>query len=396
MRSSKKKKKKASHNTAAADDVTFSDLPNHITCDILSRLPLNSIFAFKRVCKLWRDLTLEPYFAKLHLSRSPLSLFFYHDGNDNNNNNNSPSSHFEIIPLHDHLALGRRNRAMKFRTEIHFPHMHAQVVASCNGSILLRNSSSSDDDLVTVCNPLRAQHFILPEPPKLALQTHKSILFGFGHSSSTDQYKVLRLTHMGSPARLYCDVYAIGIDDEWRSIGYTGQPPTRIISQLVFLNGALHWIGIEKSRFIYSFDIEKEQFGSFPLPSCIEEDCNCLGVVDNWLYLHNETQSIAWRIWAMKDYGDFGSWTLEWFIKEPIIYMFTGSVEPLKVLKDGSLLMKFTKTNLRTQVIKTTLASYNPQTRVLKKIKYHVTLPRTRRASVADIPCFVSPMDALK
>ncbi|XP_058210507.1 uncharacterized protein LOC131322928 isoform X2 [Rhododendron vialii] len=221
----RRSKRKAIQNTAA---VTISDLPNHITCDILSRLSLNSIFACKRVCKLWRDLTLEPYFAKLHLSRSPLSLISY-----------------------------RR--------------------------------------------------------------------------------------------------------------------------------------GLENLRFICYFDIEREHFRSFPLPSHIGKYPVCLEVVDNGLYLHNWHSSHVWRFWAMKDYGDFGSWTLEWVIEEPIIYKFKGLVRPLKMLKDGSLLMTFYGF---TDATKTIIASYNPRTRVLKKNKYH--LSGRWCTAVADIPCFFSLMDALK
>ncbi|KAI8558144.1 hypothetical protein RHMOL_Rhmol04G0066700 [Rhododendron molle] len=389
----RRSKRKASKNTttattsaAAVPTVTISDLPNHITCDILSRLPLNSIFACKRVCKTWRDLTLEPYFAKLHLSRGPLSLISYHNGNDNNN---SPSSHFEILQLHDPLVLRRRDTTMKFRTDVYFPRLH--MVASCNGSILLSNSSPNDDLVIIVCNPLRAQHFILPKPPLLAVQTFKSVRLGFGHSPITDQYKVLRFTRTG-PSRLYLyfDIFTIGIDDEWRSIVGTEKPPGIFIPNFVFLNGALHWIGLEKTRFLCYFDIEKEQFGSFPLPSEIGKFFCSLEVVDNRLYLHNEHSPGVWRFWAMKDYGDFESWTLEWIIEEPI----KGSMKPLKMLKDGSLLMMFNETIPQTLVTKTTLACYNPKTRVLKKIKYHVILPWS--PSVADILFFFSPMDALK
>ncbi|XP_058210508.1 F-box/kelch-repeat protein At3g17530-like [Rhododendron vialii] len=278
----RRSKRKASKNTttattsaAAVHAVTISNLPNHSTCDILSRLPLNSIFACKRVCKTWRDLTLEPYFAKLHLSRSPLSLISYHNGKDNNN---SPSFHFEILQLHDPPVLGRRDATMKFRTEFFFPHMY--VVASCNGSILLSNFSPIDDRIIIVCNPLRAQHFILPKPPKLALETYKSVRLGFGHSPRTDQYKVLRFTYTYRPDRLYLyfDIFTIGIDDEWRSIVGTEQPPGHIISNSVFLNGALHWIGNEKARFISYFDIEKEQFGSFPCLPKLEKVFTILGL----------------------------------------------------------------------------------------------------------------------
>ncbi|XP_058210503.1 F-box/kelch-repeat protein At3g17530-like isoform X1 [Rhododendron vialii] len=377
----RRSKRKAIQNTAA---VTISDLPNHITCDILSRLSLNSIFACKRVCKLWRDLTLEPYFAKLHLSRSPLSLISYRRGNDIDN---SPS-YFEILQLYDPLVLRRRDATMKFRTDIYFPRIH--MAASCNGSILLSNSSY--DDLV-VCNPLRAQQLILPKPPKLALQTHKVAQLGFGHSPSTDQYKVLRFTsnNVFRPCRLNCEIFTIGIDDEWRSMGDTGQLPALIISKIIFLNGALYWIGLENLRFICYFDIEREHFRSFPLPSHIGKYPVCLEVVDNGLYLHNWHSSHVWRFWAMKDYGDFGSWTLEWVIEEPIIYKFKGLVRPLKMLKDGSLLMTFYGF---TDATKTIIASYNPRTRVLKKNKYH--LSGRWCTAVADIPCFFSLMDALK
>ncbi|KAE9456241.1 hypothetical protein C3L33_11858, partial [Rhododendron williamsianum] len=253
----RRSKRKAIQNTAAVPAVTISDLPNHITCDILSRLSLNSIFACKRVCKLWRDLTLEPYFAKLHL-------------------------------------------------------------------------------------------------------------------------------------RLNCEIFTIGIDDEWRSMGDTEQLPALIISKIIFLNGALYWIGVENLRFICYFDIEREHFRSFPLPSHIGKGFVYLDVVDNGLYLHN-WDSLQWRFWAMKDYGDFGSWTLEWVIEEPIIYKCKGLRRLLKTLKDGRLLMTFDDIRDAT---KTIVASYNPRTRVLKKNKYH--LSGHWSGAVADIPCFFSPMDALK
>ncbi|KAI8558138.1 hypothetical protein RHMOL_Rhmol04G0066100 [Rhododendron molle] len=316
----------------------------------------------------------------MHLSRSPpLTLISYHTGNDNNN---SPSSHFEIIPLPDPPVVARPSAAMKFKTDICFPHIH--IVASCNGSVLLSNYSSSND-LVIVCNPLSDHHVILPKPPKLApLQAEKSVGFGFGYSPATDLYKVLRFTN-----RLGFDIYTIGIDVGWRSID-TGLPPILFTTNFVFLNGFLHWLGLRNAWLICYFDMEKEQFGSFPLPSHIGCNCRCLEVVDNQLYIHNEHLG-EWRFWAMKDYGDFGSWTLEWVIEAQITYRFKGFVRPLKMLKDGTLLMMFNNSFLQTYAGKTTLTSYNPETRVLKEIKFCGILP----ASVADVPCF-PPMDALK
>ncbi|XP_058210515.1 F-box/kelch-repeat protein At3g23880-like [Rhododendron vialii] len=375
--------------------VTISDLPNHIVCDILSRLPLNSISTCKRVCKAWRDLTLEPCFAKLHLSRFPLSRIFYRYGPAIN----SPS-HFEILQLHDHgpADFYHHFTTTKFRTGICFPHTRIiHMVDSCNGLILLANYPSRD--LLIVCNPLRAQHFILPKPLKLAPPMLDGYCgFGFGHCTETDQYKVLRYIFTYEPTRLLdIDIYTLGIDDEWRSLGDTAQPPAIFTSNLVFLNGALHWMGFQDSWLICFFDIEKEQFGSFPLPSHIGDACQYLGVVDNWLYIRNEPFG-AQKFWMMKDYGDFGSWTLEFVVEILDVEGLQKFVKPLKFLKDGSLLMTLHECTVGIyrkgpKEDEITLASYNPQTRVLKKIKHHGTLPWG--APYAFVPCFFSPMDAL-
>ncbi|XP_058203410.1 putative F-box protein At1g46984 [Rhododendron vialii] len=396
-------KRSAAPNTAAVSVATISDVPNPIVCDILSRLPLNSIFTCKQVSKAWRDLILDPHFERLHLSRSPLSLFFFRNGDINNiYKSNSASSHFEIFQLHDPPILEHYRATMKFKTEVYFSGMH--IAASCNGLILLSNCSLFGDDRVIVCNPLRAQHFILPKPPKIDKNLPTSG-FGFGHSPVTDQYKVLRFyrtfcpsilgfdifTSTSRPSILGFDIYTIGIDDKWRSIGYPEQPPPVYTSQLVFLNGAFHWIGFENenSWFICYFDIEKEKFGSFPLPSHIGISFPYLGVVDNWLYIQEDCPLYVQKLWVMKDYGDFWSWTLECVIEGARL----GTAKPLKMLKDGTLLMMFNKSS-ENDSIKITLASYNPQTRVLKKINHCGN--SLRGASVADVPRFFSPMDALK
>ncbi|KAH7842832.1 hypothetical protein Vadar_009630 [Vaccinium darrowii] len=270
-----------SNKRKANQDTTISDLPNHVMCDILSRLPLNSIFTCNRVCKIWHNLILEPYLAKLHLSRSPLSLVFFRHGNSN-----KYLSYFEILQLHDPPNLYQHNATMKFRTEIYFPHTYVQMVASCNGSILLSNYASRDELVIIVCNPLRAHHLNLPEPPKLSPETH--YLGGLGFSE--------------------------------------------------------------------------------------------------------------WKFWVMKEYGDLGSWTLEWVIKGPITHEFDISVKLLKMLKDGTLLMmleKYTRASYSSRgKFTTTVASYNLQTKVLKKIEYSDMLPRGY--SFGDAPCLFSPMDALK
>ncbi|KAG5551626.1 hypothetical protein RHGRI_009893 [Rhododendron griersonianum] len=196
---------------------------------------------------------------------------------------------------------------------------------------------------------------------------------------ATDQYKVLRYTITNGQTRLLeIDIYTLGIDDEWRSLGETAPAPAILTSELVFLNGALHWIGFQDSWLICYFDIEKEQFGSFPLPSHIGDAGKYLGVVDNQLYIRNEQFGVR-KFWMMKHYGNFGSWTLE-----------CGFLEPLIFLKDGSLLMSDIEAISRNG----SLASYNPQTSSLQWINCD-GLRLLRGATYAYVPSFFSPMDAL-
>ncbi|XP_058216843.1 uncharacterized protein LOC131327721 [Rhododendron vialii] len=108
----KRPKETQDHTTTT----TILDLPSDITCDIVSRLPLNSIFTCKRVCSSFRNLTLEPFFPRLHLPRSPLCLILHC-----RSNRLHPIT-LGFLPLDDSLVdLCRRGATMKFRTEIGNP-----------------------------------------------------------------------------------------------------------------------------------------------------------------------------------------------------------------------------------------------------------------------------------
>lgn len=116
------------------------------------------------------------------------------------------------------------------------------------------------------------------------------------------------------------------------------------------------------------FDMEKEQCGDLPSPSQFSgsqfsEYGFYLGVVDNCLYISDEkTSLVAVNIWVMKDYGNIGSWTLEWIIRRPLHRGLNWNLKPVKTFEDGTVLVV---------VGNKTLASYNPVSTVLEKITYH-------------------------
>ncbi|KAL6975636.1 hypothetical protein U1Q18_024431 [Sarracenia purpurea var. burkii] len=364
-------KKRANQNkSTAATTATAAilELPASIIWDIFSRLPLISICWCKIVCKTWRDLLLDPYFAKLHRSSSPISLILHNITN---------YTHFGILELDDPIHLSYRRAIVKFRTKIDIPEGYIKIVGSCNGLLCLFDCFHRDT--VIVCNPILGQTIILPKYTNIVPITY--VKYGFGHSSSTDQYKVLRFV-MTSNVRsdFDCEIYTIGSDDAWRRIGVATREP----SNVVFLNGALHWIVFNNSSWLYYyFDVEKEQFESFSLPSDIRNPSNFLGVVDNCLYIcDNPFRRI--NIWVMKNHGDIGSLILEWAFDRPFPVWMARPPRPIKTLKDGTVLL----------ISHTILASYNPKTGVFERIDYRGF--QLWNEAVIDVPSFFSLMDAAK
>ncbi|KAH7844424.1 hypothetical protein Vadar_027848 [Vaccinium darrowii] len=396
----KQQKKTDDHTNTDASATDISELPSHITCDILSRLPLKSIFACKLVCPSFRNLTLDPHFPRLHLSRSPLTLILYRGSN-------ITRTIFGFLPLNDSLAtLGRRRATIKFNSQIEFPGSTRSIVSCCEGLICLTQYFLSDR--VCIFNPLTRQHFLLPKPKKYQKIVNKrphivrsgsgcgsgygdGVKFefgiGFGYCPSTALYKVVQFTgsYEKPPHTLRCRIYTLGVDDKWRNLGSTGQPIPYFLT-LVFFNGALHWISSGDSLLLLCyFDMEKEQCGTLPLPdhyavhSQLEEEFFHLGVVDNCLYICDERAShSSVNIWVMKDYGNIGSWTLELIIQRPLPFGLDWQLKPVKTLENGTVLMI---------VKQKTLVSYNPATRVFRRISYDGA--RCWQGSIIGVPSFL-------
>ncbi|KAE9444737.1 hypothetical protein C3L33_23365, partial [Rhododendron williamsianum] len=121
-------------NIAAAAATTISELPNDVIFDILVRIPdIKSVIRCKQVCKKWRNLILQPCFAKSQSSRGflPPSLIFYSLPDVFAN-----SAHFSILELDDDLdRLGRQNATITFRSGIYMPHERYKRLLKCNGLV---------------------------------------------------------------------------------------------------------------------------------------------------------------------------------------------------------------------------------------------------------------------
>lgn len=379
---------------AAATATTISELPDDVIFDILVRI--KSVIRCNRVCKRWRKLILQPRFAKSHSSRwsLPLSLIFYRppDGPATN------PALFSILELDDYgdLAhLGRQNATVTFRSEIYIPHngYKGRVIGACNGLVCLR----LDNDVV-VCNPIvqAGRPFVLPKPPKLANSWSS---FGFGFSPLSDEYKVLRCneTQRGHVNDIIVsfEVCTLGRDDTWRSIegggGHNRIPfPRRSMSpgiDFVFMNGALYWLGEDMdSGLLYYFDVENEELGTTPsLPSQIEGIVH-LEVLGDFLYLFDVNRESNVNVWVMRESKRTGAWTWKWVCKLPYPLGIAGPIQPIKIFKDGTVLMILNKFIADQEKYGPVLASQNSQTGL---IEYHEALLWTE--SIAHAPSFLCP-----
>ncbi|KAG5551630.1 hypothetical protein RHGRI_009897 [Rhododendron griersonianum] len=320
------------------------ELPTPLVIDILSRLPIKTLFDFRRVCKDWLSLISDPYFANLHLSKSHVGLFFETVGV------NPEKTELKLNLVDIHISPSPpRNASMELVTKINLPKgsIPTNIIGSCNGLLCLGTRYS--DGPICVCNPLLCDLVTLPNCP--SGRSISSFSCAFGYSPMTDQYKVVRCFGLGDvdpvTGRETCEaeIYTLG-EGSWRSIG---KIPARIYSNSInsFLNGSLHWVNLYLYC-IYCFDFGSEQLRPVPKPSefgTVQGKCGYLlmrvEVVRGCLSVCNSSEPDHAEVWVMKDYGVKESWCKDFVIDTRMIdnsrrFFY---YEPFMVLDDGQMLI---------------------------------------------------------
>ncbi|OMO69218.1 hypothetical protein COLO4_29208 [Corchorus olitorius] len=368
----------------------LTELPTGLVMEILSWLPLKSLLNCRCVCKTWLQIISDFHFAKLHLSRSAVSILIH---------NLYPCIQARYLRLYqivkaldsgfiqiEEMVLGPRLNLPEYEFS-----RNVDLVNSCNGLVCLHEFGMRD--LLYVCNPVLGE-FITINVPEGGNKTRKAFCLGF--SPKSNQYKVLQ-TFYANGAGPIAEVYTVGTGS-WTSLG---NAPISIFEHRSFdayLHGAFHWVtysddGNSKGQ-IVCFDFEKDMFGEVPLFQfpCgraritflnlgVIEDCLCVCGYPDYDFNHFE-------IWVMKDYGVKESWTMQFRIKhKSLSYAFSDWFYPLILLKNGRMLMSYGDEMI---------VCYN-----LKKKRFRETTIRRTVDSfgfdiVAYTPCFVSLKDVAK
>ncbi|KAL2458313.1 F-box protein [Forsythia ovata] len=382
----------------------LSCLPHEIVLDILSRLPIKSVFQFRFACRSWQLLSHDPHLVSMHMSRAlidqRLCLIFHCDYPIRN------QLHFVEFSDVDDCEIVR-----KIDTPFASSMPEFSVIGSCNGLLCLVDSLLASS--IYIYNPFTRDYKVLPKSIEFQDQI---VIFGFGFHPVTKEYKVIKIVYYPSAYNLdnprhfrrltyfnsrRSDVQIYNLcTNEWRSIGEIPYRLEKRSSPGVLASGRLHWMSQcgkfngRRDRIIVSFDLSDDSFRNIPKPDS--------GALRSWLssyvavlggclcaFVPLPLGNGAMDIWVMKEYGVQDSWVKEYTIGPNYSPSFIGPefqksysiwrnylngklVRILCLLKNGEILLEYKGGSL---------VSYNPDSGMFKNHTFQ-GMPRLFRTTV--------------
>ncbi|XP_061363382.1 F-box/kelch-repeat protein At3g06240-like, partial [Gastrolobium bilobum] len=241
-----------------------SNIPEEMVQEILLRSPVKSLLRFKCVCKQWLSLISDPSFAKSHfeLSAAPSHrLLFPISYSD------SEAQSIDVdVPFHDESAVVSLIHPLpKFDVSCCI----FEVFGSCRGFVLFSVFSSN----LYVWNPSNGVHRPLSLSfshliRKIRKSNIYTLLIGFGHDPSTDDYLVVVVSQNEEGNHMM--LFSLKTNS-WKKIQLSHIPHTGYYKlHGLFINGAIHWLifphhGSDPGVIIV-FDLTEKQLSAISLP----------------------------------------------------------------------------------------------------------------------------------
>ncbi|PIA64265.1 hypothetical protein AQUCO_00100030v1 [Aquilegia coerulea] len=298
----------------------FNLLPEELTLNIFSRLPIKSLMKSKCVCKTWNSSISNPHFINQHLSRSPFigNPFIIFSTTDFiiDDNPNYPKPKLSIRRnFHFVEDIGGENEEVK-PLALDPVLTYLDIVGSVNG-LLCFGGTSCNGDLITVYvfNPFTGESTQLPTLSSIPFES-KHTLFGFGFDSDRGEYKVLRLIfHSMKECLADCiveaEVCTLG-SNSWRRIGEAPFSPYGS-EACVFANGMIHCVANSiddgDDIGIGYFDVGTEElyFDSlFPEMLPVWDENIDIGVLGGCLSVVNYSSLDFAEVWIYTDFFQKG------------------------------------------------------------------------------------------
>ncbi|GKE18156.1 F-box/kelch-repeat protein-like protein [Tanacetum coccineum] len=182
------------------------------------------------------------------------------------------------------------------------------IIGSSNGLVCV----SPKDTQVLVTNPLTREVKKLQPGPQISddVIDRNLLCWGFGHDSSTDDYKVVMGIKVHKVGTLF-QVLSLK-SNIWEVISLVKYKFIATSRFGILWNGALHWFMKNyntKKMVILSFDLSREEFNECPQPDDSRYVSNYftrLGIFNKCLCLFRNEP--PYQRWVMKNYNDKDSW----------------------------------------------------------------------------------------
>ncbi|KAL6287569.1 hypothetical protein ACE6H2_011959 [Prunus campanulata] len=233
------------------------ELPLDILLDILSRLPTRSLFSLLCVSKTLRSLVDCPSFAHEHSQY--IATTNYED---------LDPPHVMVLTNSQLITLRALNPLSPFRNGFNL-----KLVSY--GLLLFnkKESTTSDQALLLLVNPLMGEVLNLPPPPTTIFYETlppgwNCELYGMGYDAVTStHHKIVRLSRPGPKHDLVAQIYELGTGStsSWRQISSVPPPSCCLSSKnCVSAYGNMHWLvngfSSDLEFRILSFDFKREEF----------------------------------------------------------------------------------------------------------------------------------------
>jgi len=331
--------------------MTTADLPAEIVAEILSRLPVQSLFRFRSTSKSLRSIIDSHNFINLHLKNFlNRSLFLRHNFDiyqiqiDDYDFSNLTKS--IMIPL-NHPFITKIN-PYKLNRTIAFIGSSNGLLAIYHGKIAFTNPYGLNE--VTFWNPNTRKHRIIPFLPLPITRENCSLcVHGFGFDPVSGDYKLLRISWLVDLDNPFYDSHVTLFSSKtnsWKII--PSMPYTLIYAQIngVFLENSLHWIMTKKLDrlnpcLIVAFNLTLDIFNEVPLPDEISQEVNesfdiDVAVLGGCLCMTVSFETSKIDVWVMKEYGCKDSWCKLFTLVKSCFSLPLKSSRPLGYSSDGS------------------------------------------------------------
>ncbi|KAG5584076.1 hypothetical protein H5410_044510 [Solanum commersonii] len=285
----------------------FSDLPEDIVMEILSRLPVKCLLQLKCVNKKWYVLIENPIFIQKHLHNTKYhttSYFVHHYFLDTMKSGFTLFHHDEqnqLIPK-SHLYQDVLN------TSTHL----WQVLSPLNGLFLLYN----DREDVALWNPSTKEFKPLPisQPLNCPLYMLSSYKFGFGIEPSSGDYKVIWMRDYWdvdsedwhSPTII--SVYTLSMNS-WRTFEEFSVSSRDLVKSNgnTYLNGLYYWRAFQNDK-IFAFDMNNDKIVEIQTPKSFVSKQGDLSLFNDFIAMYIYEPIILGRetsidIWIMEKNG---------------------------------------------------------------------------------------------